>query len=59
MKGVPIGAINLLMAGRGVGKSLLFKAVYGGALTDNELRAIPKELRDALGLRGTTFKGNK
>lgn len=44
---------------RGVGKSLLFKAVYGGALTDNELRAIPKELRDAIGLRGPTFKGNK
>jgi len=59
MKGVPIGAINLLMTCRGVGKSLLFKAVYGGTLTDNELRAIPKELRDALGLRGTTFKGNK
>ena len=59
MKGVPIGAINLLMAGHGVGKSLLFKAVYGGALTDNELRAIPKELRDAIGLRGPTFKGNK
>lgn len=59
MKGVPIGAINLLMTCRGVGKSLLFKAVYGGALADNELRAIPKELRDALGLRGTTFKGNK
>lgn len=59
MKGVPIGSINLLMAGRGVGKSLLFKAVYGGALADNELRAIPKELRGAIGLRGPTFKGNK
>lgn len=59
MGDIKLGEVHTIMAGRGVGKSLFYKAIYRGSLTEGELKALPKELRSALNLRGPAFKGNK
>lgn len=59
MVGIKLGEVHTIMAGCGVRKSLFYKAIYKGGLTDEELKAIPKELRSVLNLRGPAFKGNK